>query len=68
MTASDATIRADENNPNLDNLQGLNEVPMEVDEKSEEVPADNQRDPREVYEQKAQQFVKELYKFHENSG
>lgn len=69
----------DENNKNLDNLNPRSgEVPMEVDKPDitsiveESVapppPKEKEEDPRIVHERKSKQFVKELYKFHENAG
>lgn len=73
--AAVATNKTDENNQNVDNLKGSDALPMEVDEKPETSTEgwpvkekEVEEDPREVHERKAKQFMKELTKFHENSG
>lgn len=69
MTANGDTAGgvADENNRNLDNITS-DATPMDVDKHEENSNEPKEEDPRELYERKAQQFVKELYRFHENAG
>lgn len=69
MTANGDTAGgvADENNRNLDNMAS-DATPMDVDKHEENSSEPKEEDPRELYERKAQQFVKELYRFHENAG
>lgn len=79
MTSKDLPLAMamDENNKNSYNTGPLaqeeEEVLMDVD-KVEEIKKEEiekvvpEKDPREVYERKSKQFLKELYKYHENAG
>lgn len=80
---NNAAAATDENNRNVDNTKPLasEAIPMDVDIKPEEnlnndaasssiifTAPEKEEDPRELHERKAKQFVRELYRFHENAG